>query len=276
MKSACGAIANCRALIPVSIPLPRFLILWVMPYLTGFHAIEERLLAGKEAGALLVAKAGPRAQEIIKLAERKQVRIDRVGTHDLDRISKDHRGLALEISTSAGGADSEVTLELFLENLDTKKNWTVVILDEITDPHNYGAIIRSCDQFGVDLVLTRNKRTAKYSDVIARASAGAVAWVPRLEVPNLSRAIEELKEAHFWIYGADMAGEPVFKKDMRGRCALILGSEGGGLSRLLRENCDGLVSIPSFGQVDSLNVSVATGVMLYEVVRQRAGKAAVS
>lgn len=220
---------------------------------------------------MLVAKAGPRAQELVKLAERKQIRVDRVGTHDLDRISKDHRGLALEIPVSADAADGQVTLESFLENLDGKKNWTVVILDEITDPHNYGAIIRSCDQFGVDLVLTRNKRTAKYSDVIAKASAGAVAWVPRVEVPNLPRALEELKEAGFWIYGADMAGEPVFKKDLKGRSALILGSEGSGISRLLRENCDGLISIPSHGQVDSLNVSVAAGVILYEVARQRAG-----
>jgi 23S rRNA (guanosine2251-2'-O)-methyltransferase len=242
-----------------------------MPYLTGFHAIEERLLAGKEAEALLVAKAGPRAQEIVKLAETKKIRIERVGTHDLERISKDHRGLALEIPAS-DYIDDDITLESFLENLDGKKNWTVVILDEITDPHNYGAIIRSCDQFGADLLLTRNRRTAKYSDVVAKASAGAVSWVPRIEVPNLPRALEELKNAGFWIYGADMAGEAAYKTDLRGRCAIVLGSEGGGISRLLREKCDGLISIPSLGQVDSLNVSVAAGVILYELVRQRSEK----
>ncbi|MDR3301398.1 MAG: 23S rRNA (guanosine(2251)-2'-O)-methyltransferase RlmB [Spirochaetaceae bacterium] len=241
-----------------------------MAYLTGFHAIEERIRADRETGALLVAKAGPRAQEIVRLAMGKNIRISKVGTHDLDRISNDHRGIALEVHDPENL--SELSFESFLENLDgdkNKKNWTVVILDEITDPHNYGAIIRSCDQFGVDLVITRNKRTAKHSDVVAKSSAGAIAWVPCLEVPNLPRAVEDLKQAGFWIYGADMAGQSLYTRDMQGRCALILGSEGAGISRLLRENCDALVAIPSLGHIDSLNVSVAAGVMLYELVRQR-------
>jgi 23S rRNA (guanosine2251-2'-O)-methyltransferase len=247
-----------------------------MAYITGFHVIEERLRSGRGGEALLVAKAGPRAQEIIKLAQTKNIRIDRTGTHDLDRISKDHRGIALQIAGEDAGS-LELSLENFLSELEecegrNKKNCTVVILDEITDPHNYGAIIRSCDQFGVDLVITRNKRVAKHGDVIARASAGAVAWVRRVEVPNLPRALEALKEAGFWIYGADVCGDAIYKKELKGRVALILGSEGSGLSRLLRENCDGLLAIPSVGEVDSLNVSVAAGVILYEVTRQRAGR----
>jgi 23S rRNA (guanosine2251-2'-O)-methyltransferase len=238
-----------------------------MAYLTGFHAIEERILAGLAAGPLLVAKAGPRANEIVQLALGKKIQIDRVGTHDLDRISRDHRGIALEVPDLSGA--SEISLESFIKNLGDKKSSTVVIIDEITDPHNYGAIIRSCDQFGADLVITRNKRTAKYSDIIAKASAGAVSWVPRLEVANLPRAVQDLKDAAFWIYGADMAGERIFKKDLRGRTAVILGSEGAGISRLLRESCDALLAIPSLGQVDSLNVSVAGGIILYEIMRQR-------
>ncbi|MDR2864182.1 MAG: 23S rRNA (guanosine(2251)-2'-O)-methyltransferase RlmB [Spirochaetaceae bacterium] len=238
-----------------------------MAYLTGFHAIEERLRAGKEAQALLVAKAGPRSREIVRLALAKQIRVDRVGAHDLDRIAKDHRGIALEIQTPSG--EKDISFDEFLENAQDKTSCLVVILDEITDPHNYGAIIRCCDQFGVDMVITRNKRTAKYGDVIAKASAGAISWVPRVELPNLPRAVEDLKEAGFWIFGADMAGESITKKDFKGKCALILGSEGAGLSRLLRENCDALVAIPAIGQIDSLNVSVAAGVILYEILRQR-------
>jgi 23S rRNA (guanosine2251-2'-O)-methyltransferase len=121
----------------------------------------------------------------------------------------------------------------------------------------------------VDLVVSRNRRSAKHAPVISQTSAGAVSWITQAETPNLVRAAEDLKEAGFWIYGADMEGEPVYKKDLSGRTALVLGSEGGGISRLLRERCDNMVGIPSLGRIDSLNVSVAAGVLLYEVRRQK-------
>jgi 23S rRNA (guanosine2251-2'-O)-methyltransferase len=243
-------------------------------YLSGFHTIEERIKSGNACGPLLAAKPGPRARELIALALEHKIRVDRVGTHDLDRIAPDHRGIVLEADESSGGIDTAVSLESFLNRLNDedshKKNALVLILDEITDPHNYGAIIRSCDQLGVDLVVTRERRIAKHAETVARTSAGASAWVPVAEEANLRRAIDSLKEAGFWIYGADMAGEPVYTKDLSGKTALILGGEGGGISRLLKESCDCLVGIPSKGRIDSLNVSVAAGVLLYEVVRQRA------
>jgi 23S rRNA (guanosine2251-2'-O)-methyltransferase len=239
-----------------------------MGYLTGFHAIEERIRAGGEAGPLLVAKAGPRARELVALAGEHRVRVDRAGTHELDRLAGDHRGIALFVGDAAAPAN-DLSLEVFLAILEENKDALVVILDEITDPHNYGAILRSCDQFGVGLVITRNRRTAKHAEVIAQTSAGAAAWVPATEVPNLPRAVDSLKEAGFWIYGADMAGEAVYSRDLRGKVALILGGEGAGLSRLLKEKCDALVAIPTKGRLDSLNVSVAAGVLLYESMRQR-------
>jgi 23S rRNA (guanosine2251-2'-O)-methyltransferase len=241
-----------------------------MAYLTGFHAIEERIKSGKHTGPLLIAKAGPRAREIHALAVEHKIRIDRVGTYELDRLAPDHRGIALEIDDPGGGL--AITLEAFIAGLENKANVLALIRDEITDPHNYGAILRSCDQFGVDLVITRNRRIAKHADVIANTSAGAVSWVPVTEVPNLLRAVQDLKDAGFWIYGADMAGEPVYTKDMNGRIALILGGEGIGISRLLREGCDLMVGIPTTGRIDSLNVSVAAGVFLYEIMRQRSMK----
>jgi 23S rRNA (guanosine2251-2'-O)-methyltransferase len=234
-----------------------------MSYLTGFHAIEEWLKSGNRAGPLLVAKAGPRANGLITLAVDRKVRIDRVGTFDLDRLAPGHRGIALLIEDRSEAATD---LAGFLAGLGDRGNVLVAILDEITDPHNYGAILRSCDQFGVDLVLTRNRRIAKYADVVAKTSAGAVSWVRVAEVANLPRAVADLKAAGFWVYGADMAGEPVFSRDLRGRIALILGGEAG-LSRLLRESADGLVSIPTKGRIDSLNVSVAAGILFYEVLR---------
>jgi 23S rRNA (guanosine2251-2'-O)-methyltransferase len=249
-----------------------------MTFLTGFHAIEERIKSGQSCGPLLVAKAGPRAKEIVTLATNNKIRLERTGTFDLDGIAPDNRGIALQVEDTAGGAD--ISLENFIAELgdaydplgrDAKnRNSLVLILDEITDPHNYGAILRCCDQFGVDLVVSRNRRNAKQAPIISQTSAGAVSWVAQAETPNLVRAMEDLKEAGFWIYGADMEGEPAYKLDLCGRIALVLGSEGGGISRLLREKCDGMVGIPSSGRIDSLNVSVAAGVLLYEVRRQRA------
>jgi len=239
-----------------------------MTYLTGFHAIEERIKSGSPCGPLLVAKAGPRAKEIVTLAVNSKIRLERTGTFDLDGIAPDNKGIALQISDSSGHAD--ISLENFIAGLEENRhNALVLILDEITDPHNYGAILRSCDQFGVDLVISRNRRNAKHAAVISQTSSGAVSWVAQAETPNLARAMDDLKEAGFWIYGAEMGGEPVYAKDLSGRTALVLGGEGCGISRLLREKCDGFVGIPSSGRIDSLNVSVAAGVILYEVSRQR-------
>ena len=243
-----------------------------MTYLTGFHAIEERIKSGHPCGPLLVAKVGPRAKEIVTLAVNNKIRLERTGTFDLDGIAPDNRGIALQVperSSADGGDRADISLENFIAGLEERRDALVIILDEITDPHNYGAILRCCDQFAVDLVLSRNRRSAKNAAVVSQTSAGAVSWVAQAETPNLVRAADDLKEAGFWIYGADMEGEPVYKKNLSGRVALVLGSEGSGISRLLRERCDGMVGIPSFGKIDSLNVSVAAGVLLYEVRRQR-------
>ena len=244
-----------------------------MIYLTGFHAIEERIKSGRPCGPLLVAKPGPRARELTVLANERKIRLDRVGTADLDRLAPDHRGIALEVAE--GGLKAETSLEEFLEGLGKSgeaRDILVAVLDEITDPHNYGAILRSCDQFGVDLVITRHRRTAKHADVVSKTSAGASAWVPQAETANLPRAVGELKDAGFWIYGADMEGECVHRRDLRGMTAIILGGEGTGISRLLRESCDAMIGIPSEGRVSSLNVSVAAGILFYEVMRQRKTK----
>jgi 23S rRNA (guanosine2251-2'-O)-methyltransferase len=241
-----------------------------MGYLSGFHAIEERIKAAPpgQLGPLLVAKAGPRARKIVDLAVERKIRVNRVGTHELDRLAPDHRGIALY--TEDAGAGNEVTLAAFLGGLGDRQDALAVILDEVTDPHNYGAILRSCDQFGVDLVVTRTRRIAKYAEIVSKTSAGADAWVPVAETANLYRAVEVLKAAGFWIYGADMAGDAAWSRDLRGRTVIILGGEGTGLSRLLKERCDALVSIPTRGRIDSLNVSVAAGTLLYEINRQRA------
>ena len=243
-----------------------------MIYLSGFHAIEERIRSGRSCGPLLVAKPGPRAKEIVDLALERKIRVNRVGTSDLDRLSADHRGILLEADDVQNEDGPDIKLENFVAGLDGKEDVLVVILDEITDPHNYGAILRSCDQFGAELVVTRKRRIAKHAQIIAQTSAGASAWVPVAEAPNLKRAVDILKENGFWIYGADMKGETVWDRDLTGRLAVIFGGEGSGISRILRDSCDAMISVPKEGRLDSLNVSVAAGVLLYEVIRQRKNK----
>ena len=240
-------------------------IMAYMGYVTGFHAIEEYIKSGASCQSLLMAKPGPRAQKLVELALNHKIRIDRVGTADLDKITSDHRGIVLEITDN--DSSDFTSLNEFLKSLGDRQNALVLILDEITDPHNYGAILRSCDQFAVDLVVCRRRRTAKNAPIITQTSAGASAWVKNAEEANLVRAVEQLKEHHFWVFGADMDGKNVFELDLRGRITLVLGGETG-LSRLLKERCDGIAAIPSYGRLDSLNVSVAAGILLYEVKRQ--------
>ncbi len=256
-----------------------------MQVVTGFHAIEEKLRKAENDSSLvsslhlLYAKPGPRVKKMIAQAQKAGVSCREVPVKELDALvaplpeeAREHRGVVITCPEEKRGSTT-VNFDHFLakacEPLAADKNTSiVVVLDSVTDPHNVGAIIRSCDQFGADLCILPERRGAKNSEVIDRASAGASAWVPVAVVPNLVRAVEQLKEAGYWIYGADAGGESAPDAKLTGKIALIMGSEGTGMSRLLTEKCDTILSIPTCGKLDSLNVSVAAGVLLYEIHRQ--------
>jgi 23S rRNA (guanosine2251-2'-O)-methyltransferase len=161
-------------------------------------------------------------------------------------------------------------VKAFIESVESMelKNSVVLVLDEITDPQNLGAILRSADQFGVDLVVLPERRSAKLSSTVNKTSAGASAYISVVVVKNLRRSISELKAAGFWVYGADIKGTKLQNVEFAERAVVVLGAEGKGLSRLILEECDHVVTIPTSGRVDSLNVSVAAGIMLYELRRQ--------
>jgi 23S rRNA (guanosine2251-2'-O)-methyltransferase len=234
-----------------------------MTYITGFHAMEELVRSGSGKGAtLLVAAAGPRVKQIAELAKKAGMRTRSISSKELDTLAPDNRGAAVELSGDA--PEAELDLEQWLARGVPEKA-LVVILDHIEDPHNLGAIIRSADVFAADLVIVPERRAAKETDAVARSSAGAVAYVPVATVSNLARAVGQLKEAGFWTYAADMGGQPLPEAGLSGRVAIVLGAEGSGVSRLIKERCDGALSIPQFGHVDSLNVSVAAGVLLYAI-----------
>ncbi|MDR2898345.1 MAG: 23S rRNA (guanosine(2251)-2'-O)-methyltransferase RlmB [Spirochaetaceae bacterium] len=254
-----------------------------MQIVTGFHAIEERIRSGKGKNAglrLYYSKAGPRVKRIIEEAEQCNLPIEQTDNAKLDTLSgvTDHRGVVLIIEDGVSVASPESApvedgiFDAFIQKQKSNPEAPslVVILDSITDPHNVGAIIRSCDQFGVDMVVIPERRSAKDSVVIGRSSAGASSWVPLAVVPNLVRAADQLRDAGFWIFGADGAGTPLSQVRTPGKTVLVMGSEGKGIGRLLRGTCDALVAIETRGRLDSLNVSVAAGILLYEICNRRA------
>jgi 23S rRNA (guanosine2251-2'-O)-methyltransferase len=258
--------------------------------LTGFHAIEERIrrLAEQQTAPqpaalngvkLWYAKTGPRVKRILGYAREAGIPSQEISPAELDRLAsalsaaaQDHRGVILELSGAAAGGPDMADLEQFIAALRPDESAVVVALDSITDPRNVGAIIRSCDQFGVSLVVTPKRRGlsgAADNEIVSRTSAGAAAWVPVCETANLTQSALRLKEAGFWVYGADAKGTAIHKIAFAPRCVLALGSEGNGISRLLAKHCDALAAIPAKGGIDSLNVSVAAGILLYEIARQR-------
>ena len=145
----------------------------------------------------------------------------------------------------------------------------IIVLDDIEDPHNLGAIIRTANQAGAHGVIIPKRHAVGLTATVARTSAGAINYTPVAKVTNISRTIEELKEKGIWFACADMSGELMYNCNLTGAIGLVIGSEGSGVSRLVKEKCDFVVKIPMFGQIDSLNASVATGVLSYEIVRQR-------
>lgn len=214
--------------------------------------------------------SGPRIKAILALAEKTAYRVERVPQKTLDAMVADHRGILL----LAEGSDREpaIGLDMFLDGLAEGAPSLVLILDHVSDPHNLGAVLRSADVFGAGLVIIPERRAAGESDTVARSSAGASAYVPLAVVPNLANAARRLKEADFWVYAAEMGGESLSESRLPARLALVLGSEGSGVGRTLRAACDGSLGIPQGGHVDSLNVSVAAGLFMYEYRRQRGGR----
>lgn len=238
-----------------------------MRNISGFHAIEELIKSGQAKGQILVSNKGPRVKAIIELALKAKIPIHNADDKELSRLASDHRGIVFQSADNTNDDDVKVDFDEWLHKFD-EKNALVVILDHIQDPHNYGAILRSSDQFSVNLVIVPDRRAAKETETVTRSSAGATAYVPQAIVTNLSRAIEKLKDKGFWIWTCNMGGESLYNADLKGRTAIIMGSEGDGVSKLMTTLSDGAIAIPTKGHVDSLNVSVAAGIFMYEFQRQ--------
>lgn len=229
-----------------------------MAILSGIHPVAEALRAKHTLERLLVAQGagGPRVQEIIDLARRASIPVRFEPRAALDRLAgtSAHQGVvAMAAAQRYADLDGVATCEM------------LVVLDGVEDPHNLGAIIRTAHAAGAGAVVIPERRAAGVTDVVAKAAAGALEHLPVVRVTNINRALEELKQRGFWIYGLDERGAETYDQvEYASPAAVVLGGEGKGLHEQVRKHCDALVRIPVTGPISSLNVSVAAGVMLFE------------
>jgi 23S rRNA (guanosine2251-2'-O)-methyltransferase len=234
----------------------------------GINPVLEALRAGQVRELRVSDRAGASLRDLVKTAEREHVAVRRVSAGELDRAAKGgvHQGVVADVREA-----SQLTVQELVAGARAAP--LIVVLDSIEDPQNVGAILRTADAAGVDGVVRQSRHAAALDGAAAKASAGAVAYVKVASVVNIARAIEELKELGVWTVGlAGDASRSYDHIDFTLPTALVVGAEGSGLRRLVRERCDWLVSIPMAGHVESLNVSVAAGVALFEAVRQRKQK----
>ncbi len=240
-------------------------------WITGIHAVTELLKRRPEdvERLLLVDERGDqRARRLAEIAESARVKVEKISRKQLQETCPDaDQGVAAQARQNSN-ALSEKEFLASLENLDQPP--LLLVLDGVTDPHNLGACLRTADAAGVDAVIVPKDKSASLNSTVRKVASGAAETVNLVTVTNLSRCLSALQQAGVWLVGADdAANSDIFSQDLTGPIALVMGSEGLGLRRLTRETCDFLVSIPMAGSLSSLNVSVATGVALFEAVRQR-------
>ena len=231
----------------------------------GINPVLEALRAGRVKELRVGDRGGDRMRQVLSAASEQGVRVRRVAVDVLDRDAR--RGVHQGVVADVADVTTHTVEELVR---DAEGAPLIVVLDGIEDPHNLGAIVRTADAAGAHGVVVQTRRSASLDGATAKAAAGALAHVKIAEVVNIARAVEELKEAGVWTVG--LAGEattPYDAIDFTVPTALVVGAEGSGLRRLVRERCDRLASIPMGGHVESLNVSVAAGIALFEAVRQR-------
>lgn len=237
----------------------------------GKNPVKEALRSGRPMDKILVARgSGAGMRPLLDLARQQGVFVQETDRRKLDSISRTgaHQGVIAFVSEVAYASLEDIFARAQQKNTPV----FIVIADGITDPHNLGAIIRSACAAGAHGVIIPKHRSAGINAVVAKASAGAVEHIPIVKVTNISKTLEELQSRGVWVVGTALENAvDLYHADLKGNIAVVIGSEGEGMSRLVKEKCDFLVKIPMIGDLQSLNASVACGVVLYEIVRQRLG-----
>ena len=237
----------------------------------GRNPVLEALKAEEPLDTIYMNGTGGSLGRICTMAKSRGIVVKNVTEQKLSQMAN---GAAHQGVIATGACASYVTLEDLLD-ISRKKGTDpfLIVCDEIEDPHNLGAIIRTAETAGADGVIIPKRRSASLNATVHKTSAGAASWLPVARVANLAAALDTLKEAGVWIYGTDASGDAYDKVDLTGPVALVIGSEGFGMGRLVREKCDFLLRLPMCGRITSLNASVAAGIFMYEILRQRTAKA---
>ena len=235
----------------------------------GRNPVQEAIKSGREIDKIMVKKGEIKGSliPIIKKARDMGIPVIEADRNKLDQIAEggNHQGVIAYVA-----AHDYASLDDIFKNAENKGHAPfIVILDKITDPHNFGSIIRTANCAGADGIIIPKRGNVGLNEVVAKTSAGAIEYVPVCKVTNIAQTIDALKDRGVWVAGAEAGGDTMYKTDLKGSMALVIGSEGEGISRLVKEKCDFLVEIPMFGDVNSLNASVAAAVLMYEIVRQR-------
>lgn len=233
----------------------------------GRNAVREALVSNTNITKILASKSAKDRvfSEIIDLANIKRVKVQFVDNKVLDNECDNNQGL---IAFTSDFEYSTVEEILAVAREKGKDNF-ILILDGVEDPHNFGSIIRVAECLGVDGIIIAKNRACPVTDTVAKVSAGAIEHIKIAKVTNINTEIERLKEKGVWVYACELGGDDLDSANLTGNIAIVMGSEGKGVSRLTRELCDGVVTMQMYGKVNSLNVSVATGIVLYEAVRKR-------
>ena len=235
--------------------------------IVGRNPVTEALKSGREIDKLLVSATEGSMIKILAQAKEKGIPVMRLEKAALDRLAQGqaHQGVAAYVSPYAY---SELE-DIFALAEARGEDPLILILDNLEDPHNLGAIIRTAECAGVHGIIIPKRRSAGLSYTVAKASAGAIEYMRVARVTNIAVTLDELKEKGVWVYGADMDGTDYDECDFSGACAIVIGNEGKGISRLVREKCDVIASLPMKGQINSLNASVAAGILMYKAMKNR-------
>ena len=232
-------------------------------YIYGKNVVREKLNTNDKINKAIISTKF-KDQDLINIIKSKNIKINFVDSRVLDsKIDGLHQGIILEIDDI-----KTYTLEEILPTIN-KKYKTLVMLDHLEDPHNFGAIIRTSEALGIDGIIIPNDRSVKVNSTVVKTSVGAIEHIPIIKVPNLTSTIKKLKDNDFWIIGTDMQGQDYTKIDYNMNICLIIGNEGKGMSSIITNNCDFIASIPMKGQINSLNASVSCGIILSEIVSKR-------
>ena len=237
--------------------------------IVGRNPVTEALRSGREIDKLMVSSEEGSMKKILAKAKERRIPVMKVEKSAIDRIAegKAHQGVAAYVSAYAY-AELE---DIFRIAEERGEDPFIIILDNLEDPHNLGAIMRTAECAGAHGVIIPKRRACGLTEVVAKASAGAIEYMPCVKVTNIAQTIEELKERGIWVAACDMGGQEYYKANLKGKLAVVIGSEGFGISRLVKGKCDFVVSMPMVGRITSLNASNAAAVIIYEVRKQRDG-----